>query len=90
MRRKKIISNEQRSYLVFQRQIRIIQELGYKIHTQDKILDFGCGNGDIVKLYRDNGFQGYGCDLNFKEGQDVNLMQKKDIIRLINKNPFRR
>lgn len=79
----------EKSYLVFQRQIRIIQELGYKVNSWDKILDFGCGNGDIVKLYRDNGFQGYGCDLDFKEGQGVNLLQKNNIIRLINKDRYK-
>ena len=31
-----------------------------------KVLDFGCGNGEIVELLRDNGINSYGVDIYFQ------------------------
>lgn len=52
-----------------------------------KILDFGCGNGDLVfELRKMN--QAFGCDFKFKEGNNVKYLENKDIIRLI-EPPYR-
>ena len=31
-----------------------------------KVLDFGCGNGEIVELLRNNGINSYGVDIYFQ------------------------
>lgn len=42
----------------------ILSELGYDIATNVTILDFGCGDGNRVKDYRNAGFNAFGVDIN--------------------------
>ena len=73
----------------FKLQMNIIEDLGFKIDFQDMILDLGCGNGDLVREYRDNGYCAYGCDLNFKQGPNVDIMQKNGFLRLMDEHSYR-
>jgi len=79
------MSKYQRSLL----QLSIINDLGYKVHPDATVLDFGCGAGGLVKAYRDKGYQAYGCDVSFKDGADVAVMQKEGTIRLIDLQSYR-
>ena len=73
---------------VCQRFLCVVKELGHNLGQQSIILDFGCGNGELVNEFRKRGFFAFGCDLNFKEGPHVSYMQEKRIIRLFNKDPY--
>ena len=53
-----------------------------------KILDFGCGNGNLVFEFRKKNYQAFGCDFKFKEGKNVEDLYKKNLIRLI-ETPYR-
>jgi ubiquinone/menaquinone biosynthesis C-methylase UbiE len=71
-----------------QTQLGIIRDLGYTLDRQSVVLDLGCGNGNIVKAYRDQSYQAYGCDFNFKDGPFVSKMKEKGIIRQIDSSNY--
>lgn len=63
-------------------QLSISRELGYDFDNNAVILDLGCGNGELVKAYRQNGYRAFGADLEFGKGVDLSL-QENGIIKLI-------
>lgn len=72
-----------KAHLYFARQLNILKDLGLTLNKDVKILDLGCGNGDLVYEYRKNGYESYGCDMKFKEGEHKEFLSKKNIIKLI-------
>ena len=42
---------------------RMFADLGTPIRPNTRVLDFGCGNGELVKAALARGFDAYGCDL---------------------------
>ena len=69
--------------------IKVIQELNYKLDSKSTILDFGCGNGYLVRKVRKLGYRAYGCDIDIGDGLDVDLMKNEGVIRLINSENYR-
>jgi len=69
-------------------QLGVVRDLAYPITKHAKILDFGCGNGDLVVAYRHLGFDAYGCDLQFKEGPNALSLEVEERIRMI-EEPYR-
>lgn len=48
-----------------------------------KILDVGCGNGELVQQLLDLGFDCYGVDIGFKDGPSTkNLIKEKKIVKM--------
>lgn len=70
-------------------QLGILSDMGYKIDSDATVLDLGCGNGNLVKAYRENGYESYGCDFQFKEGPEVDVLFNSGIIRKIEGNPYK-
>ena len=66
-----------------QTQLGIINDMGYQLNDQSVIMDLGCGDGNLVNEYRNNGLQAFGCDFQFKEGPNVALLREQGIIREI-------
>ena len=64
-------------------QIRILNDLGVMLSSSTTILDFGCGNGDLVREYINRGYNAYGCDYQFKPGQHVSELERKGALRRI-------
>lgn len=69
--------------------LNIISCLGYKLDKQATILDFGCGNGDIVHEYAKLGYKSFGCDLSFKEGANVAKLLERGVIRVVNQDNYK-
>jgi SAM-dependent methyltransferase len=42
---------------------RMLANMGFFINSKSRILDFGCGSGNYVYEYHDNGFEAYGFDI---------------------------
>jgi ubiquinone/menaquinone biosynthesis C-methylase UbiE len=72
-----------------QMQLAILADAGFPALQGAKILDLGCGNGNLVAEYRRAGFQAYGCDLAFKPGPNVEELSRKGYIRLVDPNSYR-
>lgn len=69
-------------------QLAIVQE-NSQIRIGAKVLDLGCGNGDVVQAWRDLGYQAYGCDFKFKQGERVERLLADGRISLIEQKPYR-
>ena len=44
-------------------------------HKDMKVLDYGCGNGEVVKLLRKNGINCYGMDVFYYQGSNSPILQ---------------
>lgn len=68
----------------------VLQEFNFKIHPQIKILDLGCGNGDMVDSLRKMGYvNAFGCDIQFKDGLQTLSLEKRGIISKISFDPYK-
>src|SRR5262245_61612437 len=70
-------------------QTMVLRELGFRLQPAAIVLDFGCGNGTLVKAYRELGYEAFGCDLAYKPGPDVERLHRTGLIRLIESKPYR-
>jgi SAM-dependent methyltransferase len=66
---------------MFESQARILARYGHPVSPPARVLDFGCGVGGLVEVYRSAGFDAYGCD--------VELETENDRLRLIPPDPYR-
>ena len=69
--------------------IKTLEAEGYKITPESKMLDFGCGAGDLVHLLRENGYNTVGCDVQFKDGKYRKYLEEKGIIKKIQMDNYR-
>jgi SAM-dependent methyltransferase len=70
--------------------MKIIKEYGFELNPSSRILDFGCGSGRSVQELMENGYQAYGCDINFKHEEDFDSdsLVKNGILRPIDINNY--
>lgn len=66
-----------------------LEDLGYGAAEGSMILDFGCGDGSGVTGLRERGYEAYGCDLKFREGDDISSLAESGHVRLIETAPYR-
>jgi ubiquinone/menaquinone biosynthesis C-methylase UbiE len=61
------------------------KDLGHELSKDSLIMDFGCGNGENVQLFREAGFNAFGCDINFIDNSSKTTRNLIDdsIIKLI-------
>jgi ubiquinone/menaquinone biosynthesis C-methylase UbiE len=72
-----------------QTQLGIIKDMGYQLNDTSVVMDLGCGDGNLVNAYRNNGLQAFGCDFQFKEGPNVAALREQGIIREIDTTNYR-
>ncbi len=60
---------------------------GWKDPAKVKVLDFGCGGGEMVKQFLDLGYAAYGCDL--KQKWRKNPSVPNEIFKTIPMDPYR-
>ena len=53
------------------------------INNEAKILDVGCGNGDLVNFMRQLGYDAFGIDVEFKEGKHAATLINQGFIKKI-------
>lgn len=70
-------------------QLGIAADVGRPVPKGARVLDLGCGNGRLVKAYREVGYDAYGCDLAFKEGPDTDQLRQQGVLLLISADPYR-
>lgn len=69
-------------------QIGILQHLKFPVDDDIRVLDLGSGNGTTVYEYRAQGFDCFGCDLQFKDGLHKDELVSKGYLRIITDNPY--
>ena len=52
-------------------------------NNEAKILDVGCGNGDLVSLMRQNDYDAFGIDIEFKDGKHISPLLHQGIIKKV-------
>ncbi|MDH3645593.1 MAG: class I SAM-dependent methyltransferase [Gammaproteobacteria bacterium] len=67
----------------------ILLELGALPDKSVPILDLGCGNGGVVMEYRNSGYDAYGCDFVFKQGEHAGRLEAAGFIRVIDPDYYR-
>lgn len=67
----------------------VLSEAGFVVAPSTRILDLGCGAGNLVMEFKQNGYDAYGCDLAFKAGPHVELLSTGQHIRLIDPGNYR-
>ena len=64
--------------------------LGHGLSKDSLIMDFGCGSGKNVQLFRESGFKAFGCDVGFKDSNSKTTREliDKGIIKLIDNDNY--
>jgi SAM-dependent methyltransferase len=65
-----------------------LADAGHPVAEGGRVLDFGCGNGDLVHLFRGLGYDAFGCDMQFKEGPHASGLTQSEHLRLIREEPY--
>ena len=52
-------------------------------NNEAKILDVGCGNGDLVHFMRQNDYDAFGIDIEFKDGKHISTLLNQGIIKKV-------
>jgi SAM-dependent methyltransferase len=60
---------------------RILSRVGAPLQPDQKVLDFGCGRGEVVEEFLSEGYDAFGCD--------IELARETDRLRLIDAEPYR-
>lgn len=63
--------------------ISIVKNIICNKESQKKILDVGCGNGDMVQEFINNKHIAYGIDVEFKPGKYTSQLEANNLIRKI-------
>ncbi|HEX7114199.1 MAG TPA: class I SAM-dependent methyltransferase [Steroidobacter sp.] len=70
-------------------QLGILADAGHALPRGATVLDLGCGNGDLVNAYRQQGYRAYGCDFAFKPGRHADDLARQGYIRRLQPEPYR-
>ncbi|WP_250657359.1 class I SAM-dependent methyltransferase [Alkalimarinus coralli] len=73
----------------FQFKLHLLDSLNNTLGQGAYILDLGCGAGGLVKAMRDQGYNGYGCDLSFKEGDFTDELVDLGYLRKMSQEDLR-
>jgi len=73
----------------FQFKCHLLDSMNQTLEQGADVLDLGCGAGDLVKVMRDQGYKGYGCDLSFKEGVYTDDLAGLGYLRKMSADDFR-
>lgn len=68
--------------------VRLLEGLTGNVALGSRILDFGCGNGNMVHGLCCLGFDAYGCDFDFGEGPHADELTARGRLRLIGRHPY--
>jgi ubiquinone/menaquinone biosynthesis C-methylase UbiE len=70
-------------------QLDILADGQVELSSNSKVLDVGCGAGNLVNAWLRAGYDAYGCDLKFKDGPYVDTLIKEERIRLLDRQSYK-
>lgn len=71
------------------RRLRTLDSASATVPAGARVLDFGCGGGDIVSSLLVRGFDAYGCDLRFRAGLNRERLENSGRLLLIDDEKYR-
>jgi SAM-dependent methyltransferase len=75
-------------HLIYNILHRNLNECG--INKRAKLLDVGCGNGDLVNFMREEDYDAFGIDIEFKEGEYKETLISQELIKKIDIGDYNR
>jgi len=67
----------------------VLKQLGYRATPGMRVLEIGCGNGELVHSLRSRGIDSFGCDLEFKNGPRTDQLREAGLLKIIETSPYR-
>ena len=67
----------------------VLKQIGNPVRKGARVLEIGCGNGEMVHALRDRGIDALGCDLRFKSGPRTASLRDAHLLKLIEIHPYR-
>lgn len=68
--------------------VSVLEKLAGGVIPGSRILDFGCGNGNMVQQLCRLGFDAFGCDFDFGTGEYVDELTSRGRLRVIERQPY--
>lgn len=75
--------------VVVARRLATLNAAGVRLDPGVRILDLGCGAGDTVAALLNRGYDAVGCDLKFRPGPNLELLQREARLAEIELEPYR-
>jgi SAM-dependent methyltransferase len=69
--------------------IKLFEKAGILPDRRSRVLDFGCGAGEAVTVFRNAGYDCEGCDIEFKDGIHVKALEGQGLIKRIPLDPYK-
>src|SRR5437879_13778348 len=79
----KLPDSEPRECSLFELQVQTVEALGFRYTPGCKVLDYGCDDGWLVRHYRNNGVQAYGCDVVLPDIPPCRELQEQGTVALV-------
>ncbi len=67
----------------------VCERLRMPLKPGTRVLDIGCGSGELVHAFRSRGIDAFGCDLRFKDGPRTAALHAAGVLKLIERHPYR-
>jgi SAM-dependent methyltransferase len=80
---------EARERAIFDTQVQTLEALGFRFRPNYRVLDYGCGDGWLVRDYSSCGVQAYGCDVALPDTPACRELQAQGLIARMTGEPLR-
>lgn len=70
-------------------QLRVVESAGFELKPGMAILDFGCGEGNTVRMLREAGFDAWGCDIKLWDSPPCQELKQQGYVKEIPLDPYR-
>jgi SAM-dependent methyltransferase len=67
----------------------VLGRIGKTVPKGTRVLELGCGNGEMVAALRQRGLDAFGCDLQFKPGPRTEELREAGLLRAVETRPYR-
>ncbi len=71
---------ESRESAIFDVQVQVLGALGFRIDRDCRLLDYGCDDGWLVRSYRGQGIQAYGCDVELPDSPACRQLEAAGVL----------
>jgi SAM-dependent methyltransferase len=80
---------DSREHAIFYSQVHTLEALGFRFTPDCRVLDYGCGDGWLIRDYASRGVHAYGCDVALPDTLGCRELQAQGLIALMPGEPPR-